>query len=76
LEKNDLLGLEAEIPVSKYEKVRKERDIFEEFSIMEKITFTKEHNKRLNVDKDVQPLNRYIDILPCNYWKCIKNNNR
>ena len=68
LKKNDLLQLEAEIALSQFESERKKREIYEEFSILEKITFLKEHQKRLNEDPLVQHLNRYIDILPCTYY--------
>jgi hypothetical protein len=66
LELNDLLNLESEIPLSNFEAERKKRDLYDEFSILEKITFQKEHKKRLNQDPAVAALNRYVDILPCN----------
>lgn len=41
--KHNLEALEEEIPLSKYEKVRKQRDIAEEFEFLDKLTFQKSH---------------------------------
>jgi len=45
--------------------VRKKRDLKKEFSVLDSVSWRKEHEDRVNNDPKFDALNRYIDILPC-----------
>jgi len=45
---NDLQELESEITVSSFERERTSRDLYEEFSLLERITNSKSHTARMN----------------------------
>lgn len=62
---NNLQALEKEIPTTSFEAEMKSRNLDEEFDLLERLTYLKPHKERFNTDATVQPLNRYIDILPC-----------
>lgn len=62
---NNLGALEAEIKASNFAKEAGKRDLDQEFSILEQVTYLKTHKERFNKDPEVQHLNRYCDILPC-----------
>lgn len=40
----------------------------EEFMLLSEICWTKGHKSRVNTDKEFSDLNRYVDILPCNFF--------
>jgi hypothetical protein len=57
---------EVGIPMKSFVEEKEKRDIEMEFIRLSEVSLLKQHKLRLNKDKDVYSLNRYIDILPCN----------
>ena len=64
LKKKNLLHLEQEIPMSKFESEVAKRDLQREFDLLYEITYSHRHQMRMNNDPAVYNLNRYTDIIP------------
>ena len=60
---------ENSIPISSFNEVRKKRDLKNEFSVLDSVSWREEHEARVNNDPKFDALNRYIDILPCKKTK-------